>query len=148
MSKRFLIEKLNTEAAIYVASNLLPDDHREVQEGHGYDPMEAIPLTVQDDDAISFKSPDGVYAGIAGVHTNGQIWMLCTPAIYKYPIAFAKEAKSYVDSRHEKLLWNIVDKRNKTHLKLLRFLGFKFLRELKYGPNKLNFIEFCKLWTQ
>ena len=141
---RFLIKKLSTEAAIYVASNLLPDDHREVQEGHGYDPMEVIPLAVQSDDSISFQSPDGVYAGVAGVHKNGQIWMLCTPAIYKYPIAFAKEARDYVDSRQEKLLWNFVDKRNKTHLKLLRFLGFKFLRELPYGPNNLSFIEFCR----
>ncbi len=133
------------EAAVYVASNLLPDDHREVEEGHGYDPMEIIPLAVDYDDSVSFKSPDGVYAGIAGVHPNGQIWMLCTPAIYKYPIAFAKEARDYVDSRKEKLLWNFVDKRNKTHLKLLRFLGFKFLRELTYGPNNLSFIEFCRV---
>jgi len=142
---RFLIKKLTTEAAIDVASHLLPDDHREVKEGHGYDPMEVIPLAVQDEDSISFTSPDGVYAGVAGVHTNGQIWMLCTPAIHKYPIAFAKEAKGYVDSRQEKLLWNFVDKRNKTHLKLLRFLGFKFLREFKYGPNNLSFIEFCRV---
>ena len=142
---RFLQEKLTTEAAIDVASHLLPDDHREVQEGHGYDPMEVIPLAVQSDDSISFKSPDGVYAGVAGVHKDGQIWMLCSPAIHKYPIACVREAKVYVDSRQEKLLWNIVDKRNKTHLKLLRFLGFKFLRELKYGPNNLSFIEFCRV---
>ena len=134
------------EAAVYVASNLLPDDHREVEEGHGYDPMENIPLAVDYDDSVSFKSPDGVYAGIAGVHKDGQIWMLCTSAIHKYPIAFVREAKVYVDSRQEKLLWNIADKRNKTHLKLLRFLGFKFLRELPYGPNNLSFIEFCRVF--
>jgi len=71
--------------------------------------------------------------------------MLCTPSILKYPTTFAREAKRYVDSRQEKLLWNLVDKRNKVHLKLLHFLGFKFLRELEYGPNQLTFIEFCKL---
>ena len=137
---------MTTEAAIDVASHLLPDDHREVKEGHGYDPMEVIPLAVQSDDSISFKSPDGVYAGVAGVHKNGQIWMLCTPAILKYPVTFAREAKRYVDSRQEKLLWNIVDKRNIVHLKLLRFLGFKFLREIEHGPNKLTFIEFCRVF--
>ena len=45
------------------------------------------------------------------------------------------------------MLWNIVDKRNTTHLKLLKFLGFKFLREVSYGPNNLTFIEFCRVRT-
>ena len=82
---------------------------------------------------------------MAGVHSNGQIWMLCTSAIHEYPHTFAKEALRYVKRREEKLLWNIVDERNKVHLKLLRFLGFKFLRRLKHGPNKLSFIEFWRV---
>ena len=53
--------------------------------------------------------------------------------------------KSFVEIREEKLLWNIVDKRNTVHLKLLQFLGFKFLRELTYGPNQIPFIEFCRI---
>jgi len=97
-------------------------------------------------DSVYFRVPNGELAGIAGVHDKGQIWMLCTPAILKYPVTFAREAKRYVDSRQEKLLWNIVDKRNTVHLKLLRFLGFKFLRELKHGPNQLTFIEFCRVF--
>ena len=80
---------------------------------------------------------------MAGVHEGGQIWMLCTPAIYDYPHTFAREAKRYVNSRTEKLLWNFVDERNKVHIKLLRFLGFKFLRRFPYGPNNLSFIEFA-----
>jgi len=97
-------------------------------------------------DSVYFRVPNGELAGIAGVHDKGQIWMLCTPAILKYPVTFAREAKRYVDSRQEKLLWNIVDKRNTVHLKLLRFLGFKFLREIEHGPNKLTFIEFCRVF--
>ena len=90
--------------------------------------------------------PNGKTAGMAGVDPGGQIWMLCTPVIKDYPMTFVREAKRYVDSREEKLLWNIVDKRNTVHLKLLRFLGFKFLRELTYGPNQLTFIEFCRVF--
>ena len=138
------IHPLTKEVAFEVASNLLPEDRREVKEGHGHDPEIVIPLAYQGD-SVYFRVPNGELAGIAGVEKDGQIWMLCTPAIHKYPIAFAKEAKGYVDSRQEKLLWNIVDKRNTVHIKLLRFLGFKFLRELKHGPNQLTFIEFCKL---
>ena len=139
---------MTLEAATEVASNLLPEDHREVLEGHGHDPVESIPLTVFNCDSISFRMPDGRLAGIAGVHEDGQIWMLCTPAIHEYPITFAREAKRFVDSRTEPLLWNIVDERNKVHLKLLKFLGFKFLRKKLHGPNNLSFIEFCRVCSR
>ena len=140
------IHPLTKEAAYEVASNLLPEDRREVEEGHGHDPKVILPLTYDMGDSVYFRVPNGELAGIAGVHGEGQIWMLCTPAILKYPMTFAREAKRYVDSRQEKLLWNIVDKRNIVHLKLLKFLGFKFLRELKHGPNQLTFIEFCRVF--
>lgn len=71
--------------------------------------------------------------------------MLCTPVILDFPVTLARECKRYVEGRKEKLLWNMADERNTVHLKLLRFLGFKFLRRLKYGPNNLSFIEFCKI---
>jgi len=128
-----------------VALNLLPDDRSEVQEGHGHDPKTALVDSIRHCDSVYFEVPNGKIAGLAGVHGNGQIWMLCTPAIYDYPHTFAREAKRYVDERREKLLWNIVDERNEVHLKLLRFLGFKFIRRLNYGPNNLTFIEFARV---
>jgi hypothetical protein len=117
----------------------------EVVEGHGHDPKNSMVVNMNNTDSVYFKVPNGDIAGMAGVSIDGQIWMLCTPAILKYPHTFAREAKRYVESRKEKLLWNIVDKRNTVHLKLLQFLGFKFLRELKHGPNNLSFIEFCRV---
>ena len=139
------IHPATLEAALHVASNLLPDDRSEVIEGHGHDPENAIVVGINNTDSVYFKVPNDEIAGIAGVAKDGRIWMLCTPAIYDYPHTFAREAKRYIQNRKEKLLWNIVDKRNKVHLKLLKFLGFKFLRELKYGPNNLSFIEFCRV---
>ena len=138
------IHPITTEAAIEVASNLRPEDEAEVREGHGHDPLTTIPLCSKQGFCVYFTVPNGETAGLAGVHENGQIWMLCTPAIHKYPLTFAREAKRFIDSRPEPLLWNICDKRNTVHLKLLKFLGFKFLREVKHGPNNLTFIEFAK----
>ena len=133
------------EAAVEVASNLRPDDYREVYEGHGHFPLLHLPQYTFNGESVYFEVPNGKTAGMAGVETDGAIWMLCTPAIHEYPLTFAREAKRFVDSREHKLLWNIVDKRNTVHLKLLQFLGFKFLRELKHGPNQLTFIEFCRV---
>ena len=73
--------------------------------------------------------------------------MLTTPAIHEYPLTFAREAKRFIESRPEPYLWNVVDKRNTVHLKLLQFLGFKFLREIIHGPNNLTFIEFIRVRT-
>ena len=100
-----------------MASNLRPDDLREVVEGHGLDPMILLPMAAEEGSAVYFTVPDGKTAGLAGVGEGGVIWMLCTPEIERYPITFAREAKRYVDSREEPLLWNIVDCRNTVHLK-------------------------------
>ena len=127
-----------------VASNLRSDDRREVEEGHGLDPFVMITSKAQEGSCVYFNVPNGKTAGMAGVDPGGLIWMLTTPAIEEYPVTFAREAKRYVE-RQKGLLWNIVDKRNTVHLKLLKFLGFKFLREIFHGPNQLTFIEFCKI---
>ena len=141
------IHPATVEAAIKVASNLLPEDRREVEEGHGLDPMEELPLAVHRSSCVWFEVPNGKTAGMAGVEPGGNVWMLCTPAILEYPVTFAREAKRFIERQEEPLLWNIVDKRNKVHLKLLKFLGFKFLEEISYGPNNLSFIEFCRVRT-
>ena len=139
------IHPITYEAALEVATNLRSDDRREVVEGHGLNPMILLPLAAEEGSAVYFTVPDGKTAGLAGVGDGGAIWMLCTPEIHRYPITFAREAKRYVDSREEPLLWNIVDCRNTVHLKLLKFLGFKFLRKVTHGPNNLQFIEFCRV---
>ena len=138
------IHPITLEAAYQVASNLRSDDRREVEEGHGHIPTIHIPLASQSGYCVSFTVPNGETAGIAGITDQGAIWMLCTEAIHKYPMTFAREAKRFIDSRDEPMLWNIADKRNTVHLKLLKFLGFEFLRELQYGPNNITFIQFAK----
>ena len=141
------IHPITMEAAVEVASNLRPDDYREVFEGHGHYPLLFIPMNAFNGETVYFTHPDGRIAGLAGVEKDCKIWMLCTPVIHDRPMLFAKNAKRWIESREEKLLWNIVDKRNTAHLKLLKFLGFKFLRELEHGPNKITFIEFCRVRT-
>ena len=115
--------------------------------GRGLQTLLYIPASAFYGDTVWFEVPNCKIAGLAGVQEGGQIWMLCTNAIHEFPLTFARESKRFIESRKEKLLWNIVDKRNTAHLKLLKFLGFKFLRELKHGPNQLTFIEFCRVRT-
>ena len=110
------IHPITIEAAVEVASNLRTEDYNEVFEGHGHFPLFHIPLSALYGDTVWFEVPNGKTAGLAGVHKGGQVWMLCTNAIHEYPLTFAREAKRFIESREEELLWNIVDKRNTAHL--------------------------------
>ena len=125
-----------------MASNLRQEDLREVVEGHGAQPTIDIPLGSLRGSSVYFTVPDGRIAGLAGIEEDGRIWMLCTSAIHDFPITFAREAKRFIQSRSESVLWNYVDKRNTAHIKLLKFLGFRFLEEKIFGPNQLPFIRF------
>ena len=129
------------ERAYEVACNLREDDWRECVEGHGLNPKQAIPLHSLQCDCYTFIVPNNALAGIAGVYSNCEIWMLCTPAIHDYPLTFAREAKRFIEGRSEPFLWCRADARNVAHLKLLKFLGFKEQRQLTFGPNNLTFIE-------
>jgi len=139
------IHPCTLEAAYQVASNLRQEDLEECVEGHGIQPTIDIPLASLEGFCRYFTVPNGETAGIVGI-INDKIWMLTTPAIHKYPITFAREAKRFIDSRTEPYLWNVVDKRNTVHIKLLKFLGFNFHEELLFGPNNLPFIRFSKPW--
>lgn len=142
---RKLIYPATLEAAFEVASNLREDDYKEITEGWGMNPTIDIPLLSLEGDCCYFIVPNGETAGIAGI-IDDTVWMLCTPAIHKYPKLFVKEAKKWIDSKTEPYLWNVVDKRNTAHIKLLRFLGFTLHEELTFGPNELPFIRFSRTW--
>ena len=141
------IHPCTLEAAYEVASNLRQDDLREVVDGYGIQPTIDIPIASLKGSCVYFTVPDGRIAGLAGIEQDGRVWMLCTPAILDFPLTFAREAKRFIDSRTERVLWNYVDKRNTVHIKLLKFLGFQLLEEVPFGPNQLPFIRFER-WTQ
>jgi hypothetical protein len=132
-----------------LARNLRAEDLREV-EGLGH-PRFAIPLSLGfSETAVSFFAKDGSLAGVAGIVRQsddvGAIWMLCTPVVQKYPVTFVREAVAWVNSiKGYKLLWNIVDQRNTIHLKLLKKLGFRAIKQLNLGPQFLPYLEIVKL---
>ena len=133
------------EAALEVASNLRPEDRREIEEGQALDPKVILTEAVDDDFCVYFTAPNGRTAGMGGIYNDGIIWMVTTPVIHDYPIGFVKEAKRVLATRTEPILGNIVDKRNTIHLRLLKYLGFTFSKEKLHGPNKLTFIEFYRV---
>jgi len=129
-----------------VATNLRSDDLQEIIDGTGLNPVLTISLGVLSDETIVFDTPDGKAAGIAGVDASGCIWMHCTNETQRFPLSFVKQARQWIDSLPHPILHNVADIRNTAHLKLLKHLGFTFLRVVPTGPHNIYFVEFVRLW--
>ena len=142
----FTIKPCTPELALDVGLNLRWEDRREVEDTTGLTAEAAI---IQSyflsayDQCIYFENPDGKAAGVAGVSPNNVIWMLCTEDSSKYPRKFVKAARRWVDNLPNPYLCNRADMRNESHIKLLKFLGFTFIRY--HVVNKVPLIEFIKL---
>ena len=140
------IKPCTPELALEVGLNLRWEDRREVEETVG---LTAEAVIIQSyfqtgyEQCIYFENPDGKAAGVAGVSPNNVIWMLCTEASSTYPRKFVKAARRWVDNLPNPYLYNHADMRNESHIKLLKLLGFKFIRY--YVENKVPLIEFIKL---
>ena len=61
------IHPITLEAALEVASNLRPEDRREVEEGHGLNPLVELVKEAQSGSSVYFTVPNGKTAGMAGV---------------------------------------------------------------------------------
>ena len=136
------IQPCTPELALSVGLNLRYEDRREVEETTGYC-AEAVCIQSYFNSAygscVYFKVPNGKAAGVAGVTPQNAIWMLCTDATTEYPHTFMREAKRWVESLSNPYLMNYADMRNENHIKLLKILGFKFIRYFVY--NKVPLIE-------
>ena len=143
---KFTLKPLTAELALSVGQNLRLDDRREVEDTTGWT-AEAVCVQSYYDSAygssVYFEVPNGKAAGVAGVTPENVIWMLCTEASAEHPYAFVKEARRWVDSLPNPYLYNHADMRNETHIKLLKLLGFKFIRY--HVLNGVPLIEFIKL---
>ena len=146
MHESKFIKPLTPELALSVGLNLRREDRREVEETTGWT-AEAVCVQSYFNSAygssVYFEVPNGKAAGVAGVTPQNIIWMLCTEASTEYPHTFVKEAKRWVDSLPNPYVFNHADMRNESHIKLLKLLGFKFIRY--HVLNGVPLIEFIKL---
>ena len=140
------IQPCTPELALSVGLNLRYEDKRETVETSGLSAAASVVESYYNsafNQCVFFKVPNGKAAGVAGVTPQNAIWMLCTDATSEYPHTFMREAKRWVESLSNPYLMNYADMRNENHIKLLKFLGFKFIRYFVY--NKVPLIEFIKI---
>lgn len=138
------IKPCTPELALQVGKTLRWEDKREVEETTGLTaPAAVLESYYRSACTVFFATPNGKAAGVAGVTPDNRIWMLCTQASEEYPHTFVREARRWLKSLPNEYLWNHADMRNESHIKLLKLLGFTFLRY--YVINGVPLIEFMKL---
>jgi len=138
------IQPCTPELALQVGINLRWEDKREVEETTGLTaPAAVLESYYRSAFTVFFTVPNGKAAGVAGVTPDNRIWMLCTQASEEYPHTFVREARRWIKGLPNEYLWNHADMRNESHIKLLKLLGFTFLRY--YVINGVPLIEFIKL---
>ena len=141
------IKPCTPELALSVGQNLRWEDRREVEQVNQGWSAEAICVQSYYNSAygssVYFEVPNGKAAGVAGVTPQNIIWMLCTEASTEYPHTFIREARRWVNALPNPYLFNHADMRNEAHIKLLKMLGFKFIRYHVF--NGVPLIEFIKL---
>ena len=136
------------EDCIYLAPILRFADKREILDGTGMPPYNALVKGyVSSEVCFTIVDKENTPVGMFGVSENGAIWLLASDNIQKIRFSFLRESRKVVELLNQKYrtLWNYVDCRNELHLRWLKWCGFKFIRQLKYGVNQKPFYEFIRI---
>ena len=143
------IKPCTPQLALEVGENLRRDDAREIEQTLGlYAPVAVLHsyYYAAYGSTVYFHDEHGKAAGVAGVTKDNVIWMLCTDVIETKPHKFVREAKRWLDSLPNPYVYNHADMRNEVHIKLLKFLGFKFIQYYVYnGVPLISFIKPCAI---
>jgi len=139
----------------YIAENMREADLMEIQALGVPDPRMALTHGFEHSKPNCYSGYNhGVPVTMFGVTPHaetpqiGFIWLLGTDRITTdIPISFLKKSKRFLPVLVEPydMVCNIVDKRNTVHIKWMKWLGFSFVSEIIYGPEKRPFYEFAKI---
>ncbi len=134
-----------------LAPRLRVEDVQEIKSYSGRTPLEALTdglnesrrcfTVVTDDDEI--VAMFGVVPSVR--EDTGIVWLLAAPLLKAHSREFIKQSDAWLDKLHERhpILWNYVDKRNKTHIGWLKLIGANFIAEHpEHGLDKVPFLEF------
>jgi len=113
----------------------------------GYNPAISMLLDLKTYDTSVALSPDNKPMVLFGVNKDGNVWMQMTNEVYKHPRFLMKATKAWLAAQKHKLLYNYIDIQNTTLLKMVKKLGFKFLRVVPMTSNNIYYVEFVRLWS-
>ena len=137
----------------WLAPRLREEDKAEIRAGAGSDPLPVLLEGLHDSMVCRvICTDDDVPVGIFGVVQGttrevGIIWMVATNALHVPSIArdFLRKCKAVVETLNVAwpVLTNVIDARNKLHLKWLQWCGFRMTKEFpQWGAEQRPFTLF------
>lgn len=103
--------------------------------------------------SCSVISASGEVVGLFGVmpvgQRSGRVWLVGSDELTTNPLRkqFIRESRLYLRNlqNHYPLLFNVIDERNKLHVRWLQWLGFTFINRIPaYGREQRPFLEFVR----
>ena len=152
-----IVRNSEVEDAIRMAHNLRKADMNELKavRGNDLDTAHVLYEGIKNSDKPRTFVIDGEPSAIYGVVNQnepnlnvGWVWLLGTDRIKEAKTFFLKHSKKELEEQGKEydVLANYVDARNTVHIKWLKWLGFKFLREVNnYGKEQRKFYEFARV---
>jgi hypothetical protein len=130
------ITPASREEAIWISSRLRPEDIREIKASTGRTPEEIVPLSFDISEecfAVRSQNNDELIAiyGVADDPNDtslGVVWLLATPRMSSISRSFLRAAPKLLDhlaGHYTRGLHNLVDARNKLHIRWLKKTGFR-----------------------
>ena len=126
-----------------LAHHLRTDDINEI-EAKGKTPLQALEQAFVSSYECMKLVKNNQIIGMYGISKHGIIWFLGTDEMENNPFYFVREGKKVINKwlKTHKTLWNIVDSRNRTHIKWLEVIGAKFNKHRYLIINGVRFYPF------
>lgn len=147
------VEKTTSSDVLYMSSHLRKSDVNEVKAATGL----PIIIALFRSWFSSYKCetifnpqgiPVGLYGAVLDTQGNSIVWMVATDGLLEIARDFIKHCEPIVDNFNHisPVLYNVVDARNKVHIRWLKHLGFVMINKYKYwGVEKRLFYKFVRI---
>lgn len=140
---------------LWLAAHMREEDKQEIAAAAGRTPVLTLLAGYEHSPFIKTMLVDGVPALIFGVAHRpgdgmvGTVWMLASDYLMSRDAvrAIKRTSKYWADEMNKlyPILANVADRRNKTHLRWIKFCGFTFINEVYLGPVNAPFLEFVRI---
>ncbi len=139
-----------------IAETMRDEDIAEIKAQSGLDPIASLFYCFfKSRPCMTMISRHGHPMGMWGVvpesETSGRIWMLGCQSMLDDTSdkrTFLRRSKVELDKiiQEYPVLFNVVDARNKVHVRWLQWMGFTFIKKhSEYGPESRLFYEFVRI---
>ena len=111
-----------------------------------YQPVLLMGLDILHDECYLASTEEGKPLCMMGISEDGCIWIQMTNEVKKYPVAYIRWTRRFVDKLPHPVLHNRIDIQNTNLIKFVKHFGFKVINVVAQGPNNNYHVEIVKLW--